>query len=454
MITSPGIGSGLDVNSIVEQLIAIERRPLNVLEAKKTDYETQLSAYGKLKSSVSSFQSAMADLDSISDFKLYTATSSDTKYFTATASSTASAGTYDIMVNNLAEAHKMGSASFADKDTTTVGNAGDTMTVTIGSNSFTVTIGGQTLEQIRDAVNSASDALAVDSDSNNDVDVTASIVQQDSSTYYLTLTSDDTGTASTMSLGFKDSGGSPITDPLTMATTNSAEDSSITIDATYTITRASNTVTDAIEGVTLDLVKEDTTNTYNLTVNRDTQGVTDKVQAFVDAYNDLRKTMGDLRSGDLDGDGSLLSMERRLLDVLNTTPSNITSQYSYLADVGVTIQKDGTMSLDGDTLKLADALASDFNGVAELFGNNNQGYAYRLKALADDFVKIGGNGIIEAREEGLNDRIDSAEDRIAFMEQRLVLVEQRYRDQFMSLDVLMGQLTATSNFLTQQLSRL
>lgn len=453
-ISSPGLGSGLDINAIVSQLMAIERQPLNRLEQKRQGFEAQLSAYGTLKSALDSFRSAMGGLDSPDDFKLYTASSSDETIFTATASSTASVGVYDIQVNNLAEAHKMGSQSYADKDTTTVGNSGDTVTITINSQSMTVAIGGKTLEQIRDAINTASDALAADSNATNDVDVTASIVQENSSSYYLTLTSDNTGTTYAMSLAFKDSGGAAITDPLGMATINAAEDSSLVIDGTYTITRSSNTVSDAIEGVTLNLLKEDTVNTYSLTVDRDISGVTDKVQSFVDAYNDLKKTIDDLRAGDLAGDNTLLDIQRRLFNEINTTPSGISSAYSYLGEVGVTIQKDGTMKLDGDALTLKTALETDFNGVAELFGNNDQGYAYRLKALGDDFLEIGGQGVIETREDGINDRISAIDTRIDSMGRRLALTEQRLREQFSALDALVGQLQSTSSFLTSQLSGL
>jgi len=439
MISASGIGSGLDVNSIIGQLMAIERQPLNRLEAKKAGYEAQLSGYGKLQSALSSFQSAMAALDSVSDFKLFSATSSDTDYFTAAASSTASLGKYDIKVNTLAEAHKMGSASQADKDTTTFGNSGDTLTVTVDSSSFTVTTGGKTLEQIRDAINDATD----------NVGVTATIISESSSSYRLVLTSDNSGTANAMTLAVKDSGGSPVTDPLTMATINTAVDSEILVDGTYTVTRSSNTITDAIDGITLNLAQT-SASTFGLTVAHDDEGVKTAVQSFVDAYNELHNTIDELRKGELKADNTLLSIERQIRDVLNTAPSGITGQYSYLAELGVAIQKDGTMSLDSTALQTA--LDTDFSGVSELFANDDQGYAYRLEALADDFLQLGGNGLVESRTDGINDRIESIENRIDTMGRRLVIVEQRYRSQFSALDSLLGQLTATSNYLTQQLS--
>ena len=113
MISAPGIGSGLDVGAIVDQLMAIERRPLNQLEADKQGLEAQLSTLGQLKSSLTSFQSALADLKTLDAFEVYTAESSDEAAFTATANSNAAPGLSTIEVLSLAEAHKMGSGALA-----------------------------------------------------------------------------------------------------------------------------------------------------------------------------------------------------------------------------------------------------------------------------------------------------------------------------------------------------
>jgi flagellar hook-associated protein 2 len=145
MISAPGVGSGLDVNSIVNQLMAIERRPLDRLESDKRDLETQLSAFGQLKSSLTTFQSAFADLKTLDAFEVYKAESSDETVFTATANSSAAVSFNSIQVINLAEAHKMGSVAIADTDTTMLGGAGDQLTTTINGEAFTVDIGGMTL---------------------------------------------------------------------------------------------------------------------------------------------------------------------------------------------------------------------------------------------------------------------------------------------------------------------
>lgn len=440
MISSPGVGSGLDVNSIIDKLMALERQPLQAYQTRKSQYNAQLSAYGKLKSAISSFQSAMEALNAPSDFKLYTASSSAEDVFTASADSSAARGSYDVEVTSLATADKMGSASFADADTTTVGTTGDQMTLTVAGQSFSVAIGGKTLDAIRTAINDATDNTGV----------TASIVEESTSSYRLTLTSQETGTANAISVSFADASGNAIADPLQMAHTRAATDATLTIDGTYSITRSSNTISDAISGVTLELQSADPGTTHTLGVSRDTEAVGKAAQGFVDAYNNLRKTVTDLRGGALEADSTLLSIENQLRGVLNSPPSGGGGSYSYLAEVGVSIQKNGDMALDQD--RFDQALADDFNGVAELFGNDTSGYAARLDALAGRWLQS--DGLIETRKDGVNSSIDSLNTRIEDLNRRLDSVEQRYRAQFTALDTLMGRLQTTSSYLGQQLASL
>lgn len=435
-ISVSGVGSGLDVNAIVTQLMALERKPLEALQSQASDYQTQLSAYGKLRSAVSSFESAMDGLGSLSKFKVFAAVSSDEDALSAVASSSAGPGSLSVQVVNLAVAKRMGSGSFASTDT--IGATGDSMTLTVGSASFTVDIGGKTLAQIRDAVNEAADNAGV----------TATLLNESDSSQRLVLTSNETGTANAVNLSFEN-GGSPIADPLGMTETVAAEDAQLLVDNTYTITRSSNTIDDAVQGVTLTL-KAETTSAVNLTVQRDNEAVKESVGAFVEAYNNLRSTIDALRKGGLSGDNTLLLMERRIQGILNTPPSGLTGGYSYLSQIGVSLQKDGTMAVDD--AQLSTALSSNFNGVADLFADKGQGYAYRLGAAAGEF--LASNGLIDSREDGINSRIDLVRNRQDALERRLEDIQKRYETQFSALDTLIGQLSSTGNYLTQQLSAL
>lgn len=435
-ITSAGIGSGLNVESIVSQLMAIESRPLDRLNSKKDAYNAQLSAYGQLSSAVATFQTAMSKLDTLSDFRLFKATSADETAFTATANSGAAVGTYDIQVDSLAQAHKIKSKVFSDTDTTLVG--GGDLTFTVGTDSFTITgAGSLTLSELRDAVNNAAD----------NVGVTASIISEDSSNNYLVFTSNETGNdyQITLSGTAKDVGNLETSDINTPGSLNAV----IQVDGTFTVSRNSNSISDAITGVTLDL-KSQTTSGVNLKIDRDIASVSDVVQGFVDSYNSLQDTIDGLRAGDLAGDNSLLNIESKLKSVFNTPPSGLTSSYQYLSEVGVAFEKTGKLSLD--TTKLETAVNSDYTGLADLFANDNQGYAYRLKAAADDILATGGT--IDARKGGINSSIDSTDSRIAREEFRLGLVETRLRAQYTALDTLLGTMSSMSSFLQQQLASL
>jgi flagellar hook-associated protein 2 len=437
MISAPGIGSGLDVGAIVDQLMAIERRPLDQLEAGKQNLQTQLSTLGQLKSSLATFQSALSDLKTLDAFEVYQAESSDETAFTVTANSDAAIGFSDIEVIRLAEAHKMGSLAIADTDTTTLGGAGDAINLTVDGNAFTVNAGGMTLSEIRDAINDAPDNSGV----------SASIISENDGSHHLVLSAIETGIDNAMNLSFTGTlgtslGVTDINDPAVL-------DSEIKVDGLYTITRSSNSIDDAITGLTLKLVGE-TTGVAQLTVSRDIDSVKESAQTFVDTFNELRTTMKNMSGDDSALDSTLRSIESRMRSVFNTPPGGLNGSFNYLTEVGVSFLRDGSLSLDSADLEAA--IAGNFADVAELFAHDDQGYLFRLDAAIENFVAF--DGQLDTREDSLNDRINAADDRIFEMEFRLGLREKTLLDQFNALDTLMGTLQGTSDFLTQQLAAL
>ncbi len=435
-ISALGIGSGLDSGSIVESLMKIEQQPLINLQAKEAGYYAELSAIGQLRSAISSFKSYADNLSTASSFDVFTATSADTAIFTASAESSAAAGTYDIKVNSLAVAEKQGSNSFADPDTTTVGSSGDTVTITIGSDGFEVGIGAMTLDEIADAINSASDNIGV----------TASVIREDDTHYYLTLTSDEMGTDNAMTLVFEDSGSNPIVDPLGMSVIRAADDAEILVDNTYTIVRSSNTITDAIDGVTLTLL-DTSVSDVELDVSHNDSSVVSAVQGFVNAYNSLISTATSLGEGELSGDFALRTLQNQVRSVINTVPKGLAGDYSYLTDIGIELDKYGVMSLDSTTL--GDALSTNLNSVSELFSDDDQGYAFRLSELLDNM--LGTDGLLDAKEDGINAKIEDVQDAQENLAYRLELIEARYIAQYSALDTLISGMTTTSDYLDQQL---
>jgi flagellar hook-associated protein 2 len=449
-ISSAGAGSGLDVNALLTQLMAAERQPLVALQRKEAGVQAQISAYGTLRSALSSFQSATKALSDLDKFKIFKATSSDEDVLTATADAEAAIGTYTINnVTALAQHHKLASGSYAAA-TTTVGTG--TLTITSNSESFNVTVDGtnNTLEGIRDAINNAAD----------NVGVTATIISVTGGSR-LVLTADESGASYQMTVAVSGDGDGNDSDAAGLSNliwssggtqrlsqVDAAQDAAFQVDG-FAATSASNNVTTVIDGVTLTL-KTTTATAQTVKLDRDVDAVTESINEFVEAYNSLVGTIKSLRTGDLAGDSTLITIEAGLRNVLNTPSGSLTGTFRYLSEIGVQLQKDGTMALDAS--RLDDAVETDFVAVADVFAKADAGYAYRLEDLAYDYLLA--DGIVDAREEGLGDRLELFQSRIEATERRLTIVEQRYRTQFAALDSLLGSMRSTSDFLTRGLASL
>lgn len=400
-ITASGIGSGLDVNGIINQLLTLERGPVAQLDRKEAVFQAKISAYGSIKGTLSSFQTAVRGLSDISKFQVYKATSADSTLYTATASSTATAGNYGVEVVRIAKAHKLTTAGQASS-TATIGAGTSTMLTFdfggIGGGSLggdgkytgadrmftlnplkstkTVTVNStnNTLEGIRNAINNANTG------------VTATILNDGGAgtPYRLVLTSNDTGAANSLRVAV--SGDATLqgllaydsTATQNLAQTDAAQhaslnDAQIKVDG-FTITKASNTITDVIAGVTLNLVKAGATGAATaLTVTRDNAIVKSSVESFVKAYNDIRKTVTDLTAYNastkqgaiLQGDSSAVGVLRQIRGTLNNAVQFLTGTLTLLSQVGVSFQKDGTLSLD--STKLDTAITNNFNDITRLF---------------------------------------------------------------------------------------
>lgn len=442
ILSSAGIGSGLDVASIIQGLMQVEQRPLQIIEAKRQQITTQISAYGELISSISSFQGAVDKLNTSDALDIFKTSSTNENVINVTSTASPVAGSYDIQVTRLAGIHKMASAEKSSTDTFG-GTAGDSLSIQVGSNvADTVTINLDTalsLQGIRDAINDATDNPGV----------RATIVNGDNDMQKLILTSDTSGVEGALTLSY---GGTLSQATLDLQTLNNIGGDIKNLDAEfivdgYTITRSDNTVNDVIDGVTFELVSADVGTAHTISISRDDSGVESLVQSFATAYNELRSAVNAQRSGSLATDNVLFTIERQLSSVLNTSVTG--GAFSVLSELGLSIEKDGTMSLDSQ--QLTQALASGHDEVTQLFASSD-GYAARLTALADSW--IGSGGLLNARTDGLNLRIDNLSDRQLAIERNLELVEARYRNQFAALDTLVSQLQGTGSFLSSQLAQL
>lgn len=403
MVTSATSGTGLDVNSIVTQLMTVERQPLKKLDAKEASYQAKLSAYGTVKGALSGFQSGVQGLSSASSFSSLKATSSDTTAFSASTVSTAVAGTYALNVTSLAKAQNL-VATGQSSSTAAIGGAGPT-TVTFdfgtialgvggsftaydpvagtggtysgalrtftsngnGTKSITVDSSNNSLQGIRDAINAAK------------VGVTAAIVNDGSGTpYRLTLSSSSSGVSNSLKISV--SGDVDVSTLLAhdpagtqkLAETVTAQNAVFTVNGVG-MSKTSNTISDVIPGVTLTLLKEATPAT--LTVARDTSAVSTSISGFVKAYNDFAKALKDVSAYDaakktgaiLQGDSTVRSLQSQLRGILGKQVVGTPGVLTTLADVGVSFQADGTLALN--QAKLDSVLASNFSDVASLFAS-------------------------------------------------------------------------------------
>lgn len=437
-LQAPGIGSGLDINGIVTQLMALERRPLEVLGKKETLINAQISAYGQLKSKLSGFETAMRNLASADKFKLYSSSSTDESVLGISASSSAAKGVYSIEVSRIAENHKKASSAFADSDTTTLSGALEINLA--GGDSVSFDIGGKTLAQAAEAINNQADNPGV----------TASIIKEDSG-YRLLLTADESGSANFINV-VNDGAGFGFAD-LNQDRDGSGSfgaadlDAVLTFENTFTVTRSSNNFSDLISGVTLDVKKP---GSVTIKIDRDDKAIQESVQAFADAFNELRNEIDKQRKGQLEADSTLSSIESRLFSVLNSGNAVTGSAFSFLSEVGLAIDKEGRMQVDGDLL--VKQMNADFESFVNLFAAKDEGFANRLENVAKSL--LGNGGVIDSREDGLKNRLKFIDNQKLQIEARLIRTEDRIRKQFTAMDSFVAQMNATGAYLTQQLASL
>lgn len=440
-LSSPGLGSGIDVRGIIEKLMTVEKQPLMKISTRVVELKTQVSAYGSLKSSMSSFRDAIDKLADLEKFKVFKATSSDEAVAAVTASSTAARGVYNIEVLRVAENHRLAAGTTYASTDAVIGEAGEMMSISVGGAAFDVEVGGKSLAGIRDAINA----------STSNTGVTASLLKDDEG-YRLSLSSNDTGSAKALSVSYS------AADPFALTTLNADRDASgdfttadldasVKLEGQFTITSSSNTLSETVQGVSISLKKA---GTVQIGVERDTSTVDQSAQAFVKAYNDLVSTMSKMRSQTLKSDGAALgSIESQLRNVLSQE-SAVEGVFSNAFEIGLSTQKSGQLALDSKIFQ--SALKKDYDGLANFFADGTQGLAKRLRNLADSFLETG--ALLDGRTQGLNNQIAIEERKKAALEQRLTVVESRLTATYNSLDGVVSRMTATNNLLMQQLNGL
>lgn len=450
-------GSQIDVQSLVAQLVAAERAPLDRQIARESSrVTTQISAVGTLMGALSSFRSALSSLKTVDVFGTRSATSADEQVFTASAGARAVPGSYQVEVVQLARAHQLSSNPFAEGSAHVVGTG--TLSLSLGETSFDVTIdeSSSTLAGIRDAINAASDNPGI----------RATIVQGTDGAR-LVLSSALTGAANVIEVAHDvaqggDGGLAALSysaaAPGNYTQLTPAQDAIVNI-ANAQASSAKNVIEGAIDGVTLTLIGESDPETgpTTLTVGYDSAAVKGRIAKFVDAYNALTGQLAKLRSydpatksaGPMIGDSLISGIESQLRRTLSEPVAAAGETYRTLASIGITTQQDGKLAID-DT-KLQKALDTDFEAVGRLFGSE-QGVGAKLFAQMEERLKA--DGALDTRSKTLVGQQKRIEDRKEAIEARMAVLQQGYLRQFTRLDTLLSQLQTTSSYLSQQIESL
>jgi flagellar hook-associated protein 2 len=437
--------AGLDVPALVEQLMSAERRPIDTLNAKISTSQTKISTFGTVKGLAADFQAALQSLNT--SLQGFGATASDSSIVSATADSTAAAGTYSLNITVLAQAHKLAAAGQVS-DTAAISSGASTVTFVVGGVSKDVTIAaGATLQDIRTAINAA------------DLGVTASIINDGSGTpYRLALSANASGTANAIdSITIQAGGDAAINDLLAynptanapapaipMAETVAAKDASFKLNGIQ-ITKSSNSVSDVIQGATLNLSK---TGTADVTIARDTAAIGKAASGVVDAYNALAGKLKSLSAygssaGVLAGDRTLRTMQDQLRGILGTPATGGT--LSTLSEIGIGFQTDGKLKLD--TAKLNNAMATNFSDFTNLLSSPS-GFATRLEAWATSVTQP--TGLIDQHTDSLNTTIKSYNEQIRTLEVKMTALQKQYTKTYTDLNAMLISMNRTSTYLAQQ----
>lgn len=457
-ISVGGLISGLDTNSMIEQLLELQQKPILKLQRQEAAYQVELTAYGSLKGILGSLKSAVEDLDSVSNLTSFSVSSGDADLFTVSADENATVGSYSVTVTQMAKVHKLTSNAFSEEELVGEG----TLHLKVGDGS-TTDIAVSAADTIDDVAQSINDA---------DAGVHAAVIF-DGSDYFLTLAADETGVENVINLTVTDTGDANNTDMNglsrlvydkgvtdNLSNTQDAADSIITVDGVADIHRGTNVITDVIEGVTITLESAPAApdNQATLTVGRDMAAIVSKITAFADAYNEVIDFFEDYQSYDsatetagvLLGDATTKSIRSRLNTMVTGTVSGVES-FTWLADLGIAMNTEGRLEVDSSTLN--SALDDHFDDVLQFFTQStegSEGFSVRMKDTLDAILKST-DGTLAARTDGIQTSIDGIEDQVERIEMRNLAWETRTRAQFNALELLLAEYQNTGNYLSQQI---
>lgn len=450
-ITSLGVGSGLDLGSIVSGLMSVEKQPLTALKTRQSTVESRISALGTLKSALASLQTAAGNLvpgttQTLAEkFSSFTAKSADDTIATATAKSGVAATKYTLTNITLASAEQVRKTETALGIPSGTGSG--TLSIKVGSgDSVDVSVNnGASLTDIAKAINSSK------------AGVTASVIN-DGTAKHLVITAKESGANNTISItgstgweGFNFRPSSASADTNSWVSQQAATSASVDVNG-LTITSQSNTISDAVSGLSINLLKASSAGTTINVTQDNTSSITSALNAFVTAYNTAASSMKSMGAynattkvaGALQGDAVLRSAQAQVSRLV--TAKYGTGDLQTLSDLGISLQKDGTLKLD--STKLNKAIENDFAAVSEMVSAVGTGFKTGLNSLIDS------SGSVTSATESANRLVKELQKRQEAMQDRLDKIEERYFKQFSALDTMIAGFNQTSSSLASMLSAL
>ena len=395
-------GTNIDVNTLVSQLMQAERAPLAAIQRAQTGFQSKISAYGRMQSALSTLGDAAKKLDLPATFRAASARVSDATVLGASASSGATAGTYSIEVQALAQSQKLSSAAFAAADSVlgtgslriqmgTYASGPNTFTANPnkGAQDITIDASNNTLAGVRDAINNAAG------------DVRASIIN-DGSGFRLALTSIDGGVANSLKITAVDGDGTNTNasglsqlayDPAVvigsgknLTQNQAAQDALLYIDGVRVV-KSSNTVSDAIDGLTLNLARVNTGSSVSVTVAADAEAMKSALDSFVTAYNGFNTTArqltfydaGNRSAGALQGDATARAMQASVRGILGSAAGGVSGGLTRLSQIGLTLQSDGALAFD--SARFQKAVDSNSADLAALFTTTGKSSDTRVQFI-------------------------------------------------------------------------
>ncbi len=437
-----GIQSGFDSASVVQKLIALQARPIDLKLAQLEAKETELEVFQSLRTQLQTFQSALQKMNTASRFSANTASfnvnAGTGNVLSASTTSSAVAGTHNIDVTGLNQVGiVISDSTYANLSDPVSSNANHDFRITLGGVTTPFDdIGNNSVQELIDTINAS------------DVEVTASAVDTGSG-YKIVIEGNNPGSANTVAARLRIPGPDEIYDSV-----QDASDATLTVNG-IDYTRTTNSISDIITGVTLDL---ESIGSGSLVIASDTTEITANIQDFVNGFNTLIGFIDEqtefnpetFAAATLFGNSTVQGLETTLRRIATGQVTG-GSTYEFLSQIGITTQSDGTLSLD--EAKLKNALATDLTNVVELFTSSN-GVITRLDNEMSVLLDSSQQGPLTSELDSLTGSIDDLNDTLLRMDERLEIFEKKIRQEFINLEIILGRLDSQRNAFQQALQNL